>query len=550
MYASGWAQIWALSKKDLRRVWPGLAALYAVLALRAGAAWRDPLLSEYPRLPSSSVLPDSTHLLTIVGCVLVTAWVTQLDRHVGTTSFWMTRPISRGAVGVGKALFLLAWVIAPPVLTHLVVLLRFGWSPDGLLLGLRTSGLLAITVWVAATAAIGTLTGRMGYALGGWIGCMTLAGAVSTWMLPYLLGPRWPQDQLFQLSADAEAAKSLALNALAVLACGLVAVHQIRYRATRRSYAVAGVVLLLVMIGDHLRLRIPNQLLETPRFVGDTFQIRPERGRVDYRTDGYYSRTEAAVWAHPKWNDLSRGDEAEIKFIRGRLQSGGREILLQRRYDGQGWIAARGVGGPLEGYELLATPPAEDDHVRVSFPRRFALSDDPASLRATFELRRRRHEFIVNLPLLEGATAEADGVAVRIVSLTRTEEWVSAGFGNRLLVSRSNEVLHFEWLLVNHHRRQILAGNERRQGYVRYPLVLWEGGILLARGRSVVEFPRVAYNGDQRRIEISDKWLDGAQVAAVQLVAADPVYADVRIDDLHMSVASPDPTSEKAPKSE
>lgn len=117
--------------RDLRLLLP-LAGWWTVSVLQ------PLLMSVAPRLPSSPPAFEMMLRVFLAGLawllaaldlgllVLIVSQLVQRDSTVGTTAFWLSRPISRARLLAGKSLFLLLAVILPTVVLQFVMLLFNG----------------------------------------------------------------------------------------------------------------------------------------------------------------------------------------------------------------------------------------------------------------------------------------------------------------------------------------------------------------------------------------------------------------------------------------
>ena len=117
--------------RDLRLLLP-LAGWWTVSVLQ------PLLLSVAPRLPSSPPAFEMMLGVFVAGLawllaaldlgllVLIVSQLVQRDSTVGTTAFWLSRPISRARLLAGKSLFLLLAVILPTVAAQFLMLLFNG----------------------------------------------------------------------------------------------------------------------------------------------------------------------------------------------------------------------------------------------------------------------------------------------------------------------------------------------------------------------------------------------------------------------------------------
>ncbi|HVW07294.1 MAG TPA: hypothetical protein VHC90_01860 [Bryobacteraceae bacterium] len=115
-------QILHIFGKDVRRLWPQIAA---VIALFAGYAFFSTEIS----LGNSASLLDWSGLpaaLVVLACWTLGASVIHEDAPAEESPFWLTRPYERMSLVGAKILFVLAFVFVPLVLAGVVMEMRAG----------------------------------------------------------------------------------------------------------------------------------------------------------------------------------------------------------------------------------------------------------------------------------------------------------------------------------------------------------------------------------------------------------------------------------------
>jgi hypothetical protein len=127
-------------KKDLRRLWPLLGIMFVYVGVRVAVLMHDLLSGNPPHiepayLQSPEVLgPPGIEILVLL--ILVPLILVQLIHQeplVGTSAFWLTRPIPRGSLIAAKASFILLFLIAVPVAANFIVLFHYGLEANRIL---------------------------------------------------------------------------------------------------------------------------------------------------------------------------------------------------------------------------------------------------------------------------------------------------------------------------------------------------------------------------------------------------------------------------------
>ena len=238
-------------------VWLGLVVLQAVLV-----GYAPHLSPDYPVDRGHFFsLSSFAWLVAVLKICLLAVIVTQLvqkDSTLGSTAFWLSRPVSRARLLAGKVLFLAPAIILPSLLVEAGLLFFSGVTPHDTLRSVPQT--VFLTLLVVATlmmlAAVTSSLGRMIFA-----GGIALVGLPLLWFLAggawalYLLEPGTLVD--VDLPA-AQPVPPLSLStyavgvALVLLATAVVVVgHQYLTRRTAgsRIMLVAGVCLVLLSTG-------------------------------------------------------------------------------------------------------------------------------------------------------------------------------------------------------------------------------------------------------------------------------------------------------------
>lgn len=224
--------------RDLRLLLP-LAGWWAVSVLQ------PLLISVFPRLPSSppaiemmlgGFLAGLAWLLAALDLgllVLIVSQLAQRDSTVGTTAFWLSRPISGARLLAGKSLFLLLAVILPTVGLQFLMLLFNGVSLYDAVRSAPQIVVLQLLV-LSALMMLACLTPNLSRML--FLGVIAAVGlAIVQYTLRLsLLRIRWDRS----LDDSAVIGFSLFLLAVAVA----VVCHQYLARRTKRSLILASSV--------------------------------------------------------------------------------------------------------------------------------------------------------------------------------------------------------------------------------------------------------------------------------------------------------------------
>ena len=247
-----------LAAWDLRYLRHYLALWLGLVILQAGLVGYAPHLFPVEREHFFSLSSIAELVAVLKTCLLavVVAQLVQKDCTVGSTAFWLSRPISRARLLAGKIFFLVAAIILPWLLVEVGLLFLTGVTPHDTLRSVPQ--ILFLTLLAVATlmmlAAVTSSLARM-----------ILAGGVALLGLPLLSTFVVGAWSLFRLGTGVLASDDITVAkpvpppiydtifvgvalVLLVAACAVVG-HQYLTRRTTgsRIILVAGVCLVLIL---------------------------------------------------------------------------------------------------------------------------------------------------------------------------------------------------------------------------------------------------------------------------------------------------------------
>jgi hypothetical protein len=234
-----------LVKTDIRRsrglllVWLLLLALQGLLASFGmnpgdrGAQVFFALISQY--------MPQ----LEMLFLVVFVSFVILGDPLVGTTGFWLTRPIPRSTLLQSKALFAAVVIVLPAVLVEAVVFAANGMTPHYIALVVPDIILekLTLILVVASIAALTPTFGRFAIVAAAIVVALFAEELVASWMRFFTSGS---QDLSLIRSRD------VATCLWIIFGAGAVVAHQYLTRRTVRSIVAAVIVGAATIPAQHL----------------------------------------------------------------------------------------------------------------------------------------------------------------------------------------------------------------------------------------------------------------------------------------------------------
>ena len=227
--------------RDLRLLLP-LAGWWSIAILQVL------LISIFPGLPSTPPAIEMMSAVLLAGLawllaaldfgllVLIVSQLVQRDSTVGSTAFWLSRPVSRARLLAGKSLFLLLAVILPTVVVQFLMLLYNGTTLYDAFRSVPQMVVLQLLV-ISVLMMLACVTENLPRMLSlGIIAAVGLAIVQYTLRLPLALN-RWDR---WDRSLEDSAAIGFSLFLLAVAVT--VVCHQYLTRRTKRSLVLASSV--------------------------------------------------------------------------------------------------------------------------------------------------------------------------------------------------------------------------------------------------------------------------------------------------------------------
>lgn len=556
-------------------LWLGLVILQAVLV-----GYAPHLSPDYPGDRGHFFsLSSFAWLVAVLKICLLAVIVTQLvqkDSTLGSTAFWLSRPVSRARLLAGKVLFLAAAVILPSLLVEAGLLFFSGVTPHDTLRSVPQIlflTLLAVAILMMLAAVTSSLAR------------MIFAGGVALLGLPLLWSFVWGAWSLFRLGDGTFASDDITVVqpvpppifntvfvgiALVLLVTAVAVVgHQYLTRRTTgsRMILVAGICLVLLSLGyweGVLGTTSPGLDKETP----DPAQVgvRIEEESLVFGTSrdplvlsglkrGKKMTLEGSIATAPLPPDvvafpaqisarlvLPSGESLanQVSTSRYAFDSFGRDRPLHLDRDRAAVLrqALRGTtllsgGGPIGPHrsELLALgKDLHDRHGGIGVV--YSAQVDFLVLRNA----------ISALRLEKGARCQWGSDWVEILSVDTTGR-----FRGRLIVDL-NEFSHrlmqdgrkqVAYLLINRSRRQALAGRVLQRDTLSVPPMMYPFFPMLKVRRL-----RLHFSPPRSGPPIGPDWYDGAELIRVETRDLGWFSKSIRLEDLVMeriAQSSPEP---------
>ncbi len=520
-------QAWHLLKKDLRRLWPLLSLLYGMLLLQDVLALRDPLTEE------TYLSFGPLQLLLIPTVIGVVGMAVQQEPLVGTTAFWLTRPIRRSSLVLAKAAFLLAFVLAPLVLSATSIWMVYGLEAERYpLLLLETCG--PLVSMVIASVVLAAVTPSLPVYFVAWLAGF-LALDVASSVVQSLFDVTFFNSRML---VEGEPSRRIVFWVVIIVSGGLLTSYQYLTRKTRRSLVGLGIGFVLAVFVDALwpwdvlhifsdRAAAYPQLVFSSPSADGAFQAEREGGGV------------MAIRGQIEARSGSPGLDFEIRQITGELTPRlGDPAFVLRRNSCASSALGRGEEGALPGYRWAGNQRPEPTPIAIrtlGWPTFDELIAHPGTLSATARGRAFRYRVAGTVPLSVGARFEKGSVAAVIRRISRGEAELHVTLRDRHLPSRLDPRPFPRILLINPVRREMLmAGPDESRK--RFHRTLTGSGI--SGTERTFPFPLELTNGDEVVARIGDDWLADAELAFLEWLPAGRFETTLRVEDFRMHDAT------------
>ena len=575
---------------DLRYLRPYLGLWLGLVILQAGLVGYAPQFSlvEMGHVFSLSSLAWLVAVLKICLLAVLVARLVHKDSTIGSTAFWLSRPVSGARLLAGKSLFLLAAFVMPTLLVEVGLLFVCGVTPYDTFRSIPQILFLTVLALVLLMMLAAVTTSLAGMILAGGL---TLFGVPLLWIF-FSIGATWlwllggeslPDDgvPVAQSIPPPHFSSYLAVCAsLLLVTAGALVGFQYLTRRTTWSRVLLGAGVSAAAYGALLSLGYWGQ------FLGPALPVRegldkaiPDPEEIEARVD------EGSLLLSFEQDPLSalglRGDEKVLlkgsiglaplppdlaalpMQVSARLLSLSGETLsshVSQNSFAYGIPGRRGqvrlwsemsslLRQTLKGVAFLnSVTPYGDTPFRLGHPELFSFGKDlydrhraeGVSLTARVDFLIWRQAINV-MQLEEGAGYEgADRAVILSVEASPRGRWIV----------RLNEVSHrllqdgrrpSAYLLINRSRRQALRGWDRGDSLSMPPLLSSVLPMLRVR-RLQLEF-RPSGDGPP----IDPDWIHGAELIRVAGRDVGWISKSIRLEDLVMDRIAPSPWEEAPP---
>lgn len=515
--------------KDVRHVrwglmvWGVLVLFRAVVAV-VGAWEVDELTRDFMTI-LSFLLPSLQSLLLVV----LVPWLLQDEPAVGTTAFWLTRPLTANFVLWSKGFFVAALIVGPLVGVELMVMALNAVDARYLALAVPEIVLRTLAV-VLPLAVVAAITPSLGlYAL--WLIGIFVGITVFSMLMMFSVMYVSDENLSFLPPSDTLAASSQIISALLYVLVGTaLVVWQYRRRATRQT-VIAGAVLMLVAFNtslfwrfDFFERELPEaRALELPveevRVIADlrslhTTRIASVRDRDEPRREVIMGL--ALVGLPDGYVAAPRTIEARAVFADG---TDVRETLQPRGFRlGQGLSAEAIIRGTLPSVRQIGTVggnPSLTEVLRLKEAQAERLAEVAfdLDLEIDWEILKGRVDY--RLPLREGSDHREKGRRETIRSFSRLGKEVTV-----TLLVRNVQLLFAPEVGGSESLASVDPGGalyglyhpERKEFWVGKPELDWQASILKGQ-QFIIRTQKIFFLWTGREESpVDDAWLERAEL--------------------------------------
>jgi hypothetical protein len=502
------AAVLHILKRDLRASWILLCAMGAFLVLQV-LQLCNVLALEYinGRLVLSSELFALVLYLIIMTIVVR---VIQEDALVGTSAFWLTRPIARKTLLVAKGLYTLLFLVLVPVAASFVLLFHFGMESAQILPFLLSILYTHLTILCVFIAFAAVTPSWVSFVIAEVVALICLFIANNFWFAISDI----PGDIISNL-------RIFGLLLFAITLCTIV--HQYLTRNTRRSVVLLIVGIVCAWSSCHFSLW--DSLLRTPLNIQNQENIsriqvvpiiKPRAGII-------YSELPASPWELPIMGALTVQNIPDSSAVIFRYLDGRLEFP-----DGEQLSYHGGVGNSLGVNHMLSTLlPGFEWGYRNNFNPTTQLLRAPKNIneekiaqagnyygKATFDLY--QSSIVAEVPLTYGRIPMAPlPDAITEISFQRETGrlWIQADHQGLTMNAYDDD--NYTVYLVNRVRRQAFASasNSYSSFITNKQMILF--GVDLVHRRWSLEFAG-GRAGDSQKIVLDEAWLKDAHLVVIK----------------------------------
>ena len=494
-------------------------------------------------------------LFSIVFVVLVV----QEHPLVGTTAFWMTRPIPPGALLAAKLIFLSAAVIVAPVVAEVVLMIVYD-VPVQQIAGVALQSAVFWALWLSCVMAFAALTASMArFALA--VGGVIISFIVSTITIVAISIDRaaeTPPIPTAEGTYDPTPGMVSTLLLVAAAVVMLVVLYRTRARLRAIAFGVAGVAIAIALGGVWPWPWLAPQI-QTPAWAVEpsVLQLSMTPADVDLRDAARNFGDSPVEWKvararmhvsgiPPGWSATAGLRDASIRAsgrepVTARVRAQHARVALDHTESEQQDGAMRRLLGVkhLVDFNSERLEPAIVMFART--PEIRQLGVQRAAYAGRFQVSLMRHDIDAVVPLRRGAAVRIGAYQLGLDRIARYPSLISAlarESGSRSVFERRPRAW-LRYYLRNPATLEAVRGSHRelRNDSTLLRLLPFTVGVSTEDGESsgfrafAVELGFPTASGEQQSIAFDDTWLERGEIVIVRSTESGSVERRIDVPD-------------------
>lgn len=518
-------QVLHLLKKDLRALRLPLMLLYALLLAQIIFALQDPLIVDRALAVTSA--RGLLQLLSLLAMLVTTGLLVHQEPLVGTTAFWLTRPIWRGSLLKAKALFLAVFIVGPYCGATLAVAFAFGLGLADLPAAFASFVLPLLTVLTGAVLLAAVTPSLVVYMMT-WIGLLFASHLITA-----LVSLATAGDSFGVSSASRDVVWMIALTILG----GPLVTYQYLTGRTRRTVVgiSVGVVAAVVMSqawpwevvewSNPLFEQSPVSLSLTPGDQSEAFY-------ASRRSDDEMSVAAPAMFiGHDSYAFMVQGVKGELRFPD---HSAAKVVAEQFPTP-----ITRVITG-LEEFRWLNEhkPPLPVVNLRTRGPAPFDdLIGKSGTLQADVYGQAYLYDLVGTMPLTAGAWFEKGPIAAVIRETSQSEAELRFVLRHRHIQKAFQDVRYPRIALINSARKEMSVVGSTAESFLPPFGVFYWGPVVVSREETYL-FPLRSPEGEPLITE--REWLADAEIGILEWRSEGRYKTSLRVTDFRTRDAAID----------
>jgi hypothetical protein len=486
------------------------------------------------------------------------ALVVHAHHLVGSDAFWMTRPIPASAILASKAVLLGTVMVVVPVLARAVLMSAYGVPPVDIA-GVSLQMTLFWTLWLIllmSAAAITSNLAKFAFLIGGTLLALALVFAV----MVTILMAGFANSISFPGSSEIDSrTHGIVLSVFILMAVAALLGVQYQTRSRVRAFAIGAAGTVVAFIAAWIwpwsmlapRIHVPawaaaDSHLHLTADAASVEVTRDANWFEDIDERPIHSARARVVLAgiEPAWSATITLLSAVLQLEEQKRLVSETSLQTSQLSLGTEGSTLQSVLQPLLGVQLLIATSRQTEFAVPVFSVRGEqlrqVAPARGSYRGRFRVSLARHEIEGVLPLARGAKHQ-NGAYRFVVDRVRTDPTgisIIARESNAGSLFDRRPQYRFEFYLRNRHAGEAVQGMDRDlrgDMYLTRLLPFWvasereqEGGF---SARAVQIYFRPSYDAEGPSVELSDNWIEGAELVIVRTTQEGSVERTLEIQN-------------------